>query len=199
MRKASGLVFILAILAFCSYSQEKLSGSVRGVIVDTSGKQSLGDASVSVLGVIDSVQKAFTVTDKQGNFSIKNLPAGHYRLLISFLGYERVNRRFSIMPEKKDLDFGVLYIRKESQMLQEVVVERPAISVKKDTVEYAAGMYNTKPNALAEDLLKKLPGVQVDKNGTITAQGETVSRVLVNGKRFFSDDPKLATRNLPFR
>src|SRR5207342_1603765 len=66
-----------------------------------------------------------------------------------------------------------------------------------DTVEYNAGSFATKPNALAEDLLKKMPGIQVDKNGVITAQGETVTRVMVNGKRFFGDDPKLATRNLP--
>ena len=82
-------------------------------------------------------------------------------------------------------------------MLQEVVIEKSPISIKKDTVEFDAGSFKTKPNAVAEDLFKKLPGVQVDKSGTITAQGETVTRILVDGKRFFSDDPKLASKNLP--
>ncbi len=197
MRKVTGLVFILITVAHYTYSQEKIGGSVKGTIVDTAGKQNLGDASVSVLKATDSAQVAFMVTDKQGSFFIKNLNPGNYRLLITFQGYEGINRRFSILPEKNDIDFGVLYIQKASELLQEVIVERPPIILKKDTVEYSAGMYTTKPNALAEDLLKKLPGVQVDKNGNITAQGETVTRVLVNGKRFFSDDPKLATRNLP--
>ncbi|HEV3249428.1 MAG TPA: outer membrane beta-barrel protein, partial [Puia sp.] len=197
MRKVTGLVFIFTTLSLFTYSQEKITGSVKGTLVDTAGRQNLGDASVSVLRATDSTQLAFTVTDKQGSFIVKNLDPGNYRLLISFQGYEKINRRFSILPEKNEIDFGVLYIQKQSELLQEVIVERPPITVKKDTVEYSAGMYTTKPNALAEDLLKKLPGVQVDKNGTITAQGETVTRVMVNGKRFFSDDPKLATRNLP--
>ena len=95
------------------------------------------------------------------------------------------------------IDFGTLYIQKANDLLPGVVIQQPPMTVKKDTVEYNASMYTTKPNAVAEDLLKKFPGIQVDASGNITAQGETVQRVLVNGKRFFSDDPKLATRNLP--
>ena len=91
-----------------------------------------------------------------------------------------------------------LYIfKRQSNLLPGVVIQQPPMTIKKDTVEYNASMYTTKPNAVVEDLLKKFPGIQVDASGNITAQGETVQRVLVNGKRFFSDDPKLATRNLP--
>jgi len=85
----------------------------------------------------------------------------------------------------------------KADTLAPVVVEQSPIIVKKDTVEYLADAFKTKPNAVVEDLLKKLPGVQVDKSGTITAQGEQVTRVLVDGKRFFGDDPKMATKNLP--
>src|SRR5258708_8440941 len=88
-------------------------------------------------------------------------------------------------------------MQRSSDEMEAVIVSRPPIMMKKDTVEYSASMFATKPNAVAEDLLKKMPGVQVDKSGNITAQGETVTRVMVDGKRFFSDDPKLATRNLP--
>src|ERR1700730_628704 len=134
MRKVTGLVFILITVAHYTYSQEKMSGSVKGTIVDTAGKQNLGDASVSVLKATDSAQVAFTVTDKQGSFLIKNLIPGNYRLLITFQGYEGINRRFSILTEKNDIDFGVLYIQKASELLQEVIVEQPPITLKKDTV-----------------------------------------------------------------
>ena len=84
-----------------------------------------------------------------------------------------------------------------AHQLETVIVQTSPIVIKKDTVEYSAGNFATKPNATAEDLLKKLPGVDIDKTGTIKAQGETVQRVLVNGKRFFGDDPRTATQNLP--
>jgi hypothetical protein len=115
--------------------------------------------------------------------------------VISFEGYQPIFKKFTIDTAK--VDFATLYLQKKSQEMETVVDEAPPMKVKGDTVEYSASMYATKPNAVAEDLLKKFPGIQVDASGNITAQGETVQRVLVNGKRFFSDDPKLATRNLP--
>ncbi len=106
-------------------------------------------------------------------------------------------KKFSINAANKDVDLSTVYMQRVSDLLQEIVVQRPPMQIKKDTVEYNAEMFATKPNAVAEDQLKKLPGVQVDASGNITAQGEKVTRVLVNNKRFFGDDPKLATRNLP--
>ena len=171
---------------------------VHGRIADTTGsRQDLSAASVSILKARDSASVAFTLTDKQGVFSVSGLPPGSYRLQISFLGYETITRRFSLAAPGEGYDFGLVYLQKKSDLLKEVVVERPPMQLKKDTVEYSAGSFATKPNAVAEDLLKKMPGIQVDKSGAITAHGETVTRVLVNGKKFFSDDPKLATRNLP--
>ncbi len=194
-----GIAFYMCLLCIniSAYTQTKISGSVKGQIIDTTGKQNLSEASVSVFQAIDSSGQAFTVTDKQGMFTVKKLGAGSYKLIITFQGYQPIQRRFSISADKPDIDLGLMYMQKSSDVLEEVIVSIPPIQVKKDTVEYSAGMFATKPNAVAEDLLKKLPGVQVDKNGNITAQGETVTRVLMNGKRFFSDDPKLATRNLP--
>jgi uncharacterized membrane protein YgcG len=182
-----------------SFSQVKVRGSVKGTLVDsTTGKQILSDATVSVTPLAaDSSSGDFTVTDKVGAFLFKNLGAGTYRLLITFEGYLHISKNFTISATNKDIDFATLYMNRRDEMMQEVIVQRPPMSIKKDTVEYSAEMYTTKPNAVAEDLLKKFPGIQVDKNGGITAQGETVQRVLVNGKRFFSDDPKLATRNMP--
>ncbi len=192
------IIVFLSLAAIKGFPQGKISGSVKGTIVDTSGKQDLSQATVSVTPISgDSTDIQFSTTDKKGSFLIKNLPAGSYHLLISFEGYSHIRKNFTVSATAKDVDFKLLYMQPTSELMEEVVIERPPVTIRKDTVEYNAGSYATKPNAVAEDLLKKMPGIQVDKNGVITAQGETVSRVLVNGKRFFSDDPKLATRNLP--
>jgi len=193
------IVFTVLLTIFFSdaYSQSKIAGSVKGRIVDTAGKQDLSQATVSVTPVNDSSAAQFVVTNKQGAFLVRNLKAGKYRLIITFEGYQAVVKRFAIDTTELNVDFATIYMQKATQEMAAVIVQRPPMAVKGDTVEYNAAMYTTKPNAIAEDLLKKFPGIQVDASGNITAQGETVQRVLVNGKRFFSDDPKLATRNLP--
>jgi Outer membrane protein beta-barrel family/Carboxypeptidase regulatory-like domain len=198
MRKHLALTSIICLFfAVRSFSQGKIRGSVKGTIADTASKQMLSDATVSVTPESDSSDAEFTITDKHGSFIIRNLNPGNYRLLITFEGLRHISKKFSVHAAEKDVDLGTLYMQKVSDLLQEVVIQRPPMSIKKDTVEYTADLFATKPNAFVEDQLKKLPGVEVDASGNITAQGEKVTRVLVNGKRFFSDDPKLATRNIP--
>ncbi len=96
------------------------------------------------------------------------------------------------------LDLGQVAMILKSQLLAEVVVQHKlgAIRIKGDTTEYVADSFKVAPGATVEDLLKKLPGIQVDKDGKITAQGESVQKVLVDGEEFFSDDPTIATRGL---
>ena len=191
------LIVLLTFILNDCFSQGKVTGTVKGRIVDTAGKQDLSQATVSVTPVSDSSGAQFVFTAKDGSFLVRNLKLGDYRLLITFEGYKAIFKKFSIDTIDLTVDFASMYMQKATDMLEAVIVQRPPMGVKGDTVEYNAAMYTTKPNAVAEDLLKKFPGVQVDASGNITAQGETVQRVLVNGKRFFSDDPKLATRNLP--
>ena len=190
------LLSLIVLTGFGVNGQAKVSGSVQGKILDTAGKQSLASASVSVMHTTDSTVEAFTISDKTGSFLVSDIPLGNYRLLITFQGYKAINRRFSISAEKNTIDFGTLFAQKSSEMLDEVIVERPPIQIKDDTVEYGASAFKVKPNAFAEDLLKKLPGVQVDKDGNVTAQGEQVQKVYVDGKEFFGTDPKLATKNI---
>ena len=192
---------IIALLAFVtsSFSQSKTKGSVRGVIVDSIGnKQPLQNATISIrpLGA-DSSQAEYAVSNKQGAFTFRGLPVGQYFVLITYEGYAHVGRNVSITDSDANKDLSTIYLQRSDELLEAAIVQRPPMGIKKDTVEYNAGLFATKPNAVAEDLLKKMPGITVDNSGNIQAQGETVQRVLVNGKRFFSDDPKLATRNLP--
>jgi Outer membrane protein beta-barrel family/CarboxypepD_reg-like domain len=190
------LLYLAVFASFAAAGQVKVSGTVKGKIIDSAAKQSLVSASVSVVHSTDSSLEAFAITDKNGDFTVRDLSDGNFRLVITFQGYKSIIKRFSITQEKKDVDFGNLYTQKSSELLEEVIVERPPIQIKEDTVEYAAGSFKVKPNAFAEDLLKKLPGVQVDKDGNVTAQGEQVQKVYVDGKEFFGTDPKLATKNI---
>lgn len=180
-----------------SMAQTKIRGSVRGVIVDSAGKQLLSEATVSLTPENDTTNAEFVITDKRGAFLFRDLKPGKYDLLVTFEGFRHISKRIIINETTKDIGPDNFYMQRTSDILQDVIVQSPPIRIKKDTIEYNAASFATKPNAVAEDQLKKLPGVQVDASGNITAQGETVTRVLVNGKRFFGDDPKLATRNLP--
>ncbi len=197
MKKYIVLTFFFGFLVVHAFSQGRVRGTVKGVVADTTGKLPLSEATVSLTPEKDTSDVQFVITDQHGNFSFKNLPPGSYHLLITFEGYRHVRKRLTIDAVTKDIDFSTLYLHREADVLAEVVVQRPPMKIIKDTIEYNAESFATKPNAVAEDQLKKLPGVQVDASGNITAQGEKVTRLLVNGKRFFGNDPKLATRNIP--
>jgi hypothetical protein len=198
MRKCILLTAFLGLISgLHAFSQGKVRGSVKGIILDTAGRAPMSDATVSLSPDKDSSNLQFAITDLHGGFSFKGLSPGGYSILITFEGYHHVRKRFTIDAATKDMDFSAIFLHKEADILAEVVVQRPPMQIKKDTIEYNAESFATKPNAVAEDQLKKLPGVQVDASGNITAQGEPVTRLLVNGKRFFGNDPKLATRNIP--
>ena len=172
-------------------------GQIKGKLIDTSSKQILSDATISVIDTKDSSLITYTLSDKSGAFEIKNIDTGKFRLLISLQGYEAFKKEFSITSEKLSVDMGELILIKEYKTLQEVVVTDVApVMVKGDTIAFRADAFKTKPNATVEDLLKKMPGMQVEKDGTVKAQGENVQKVYVDGKEFFGTDPKLATKNL---
>lgn len=188
------LFLVMWCASLAAFSQS--AGTIKGKLLDTITRQDLTDATISVLLAKDSTPVSFTVADNKGAFVVKDLDTGQYRLLISFQGFQPLSKNFSITKDIKSIDFGTIYMDNKSVMLDAVVVERPPISIKKDTVEFSASAFKTKPNANAEDLLKKLPGVQVDKEGNVKAQGEDIAKVYVDGKEFFGNDPKLATKNI---
>jgi hypothetical protein len=184
-------------LFFAFTVQAQTSGTLKGKLVDSIGKQSLKDASISILDAKDSTLDVFGLTKADGSFLISNITFGEMIVDIKFQGYEPISKKITFSKTNSMVDLGNIYMTIAATDLGNVTVTQSAVRMKNDTVEFSASAFKTKPNAVAEDLLKKVPGIQVDKNGNITAQGEQVQRILVDGKRFFGDDPRMATRNLP--
>lgn len=191
------LLFFIASLVLTTTFAQKISGSVKGKIVDSASNEPLINATILVTIEKDSSSQLSTLSSKEGDFEIKDLDSGEYLLIASHKGFETTKRRFFISSEKSVVDFGALKMEKAYKILAEVTVKTEApVKISGDTVSYKADGFKTKPNATVEDLLKKLPGVQVDKDGKVKAQGEQVQKVYVDGKEFFNNDPKMATKNL---
>src|SRR5579863_3262911 len=170
--------------------------SIKGVVADTTEKKNLANSVVMILRQKDSVMVGYTRSDKAGNFHLSGLPAGKLLLLITYPKYADYADEFEL-KDSADLDMHQISMTLKSQLLKAFVVNgNAAIRLKGDTTEFKADSFKVQPNATIEDLLKKLPGIQVDKNGKITAQGEAVQKVLVDGEEFFGDDPTLVTKNL---
>lgn len=196
MKKLLSLVLLFTVSTSLLNAQ-KPDGSVKGKLVDTASKLPVTDATISVLQAKDSALVTFTLSNKQGLFEVKGLVAGDYRLIITNQAYTELKKNFSITADKKDLDLGEINPVKDYKTLGEVIITSEApIAVKGDTVQFNASGFKTQPNATVEDLLKKLPGVEVDKEGTVKSQGEQIQKIYVDGKEFFGNDPKLATKNL---
>ncbi len=191
------LILSLFLLSAYSISYSQSNGIVKGKLVDTALKQSLSAATVSVMSRSDSSFAGFIMTDKKGMFEIRSLNMGDYFLMASYTGYENFILNFSVSKEKRIFDAGELSMQKRFKTLEGVTVSDAApIRMHGDTLSFKPGAFNSRPDATVEDVLKKLPGIQVQKDGTISAMGEIVQKVYVNGKEFFGNDPKLATKNI---
>ena len=174
-------------------------GTIRGTLADSVVGKPLREAAVSLLLARDSSYVGFGISDGDGRFALRHVAPGRYLVQVSALGYRPVFRPVAISAEQPTADVGTLRLAPLAQRLGEVVVIQnlAPVSVQDDTLDFNARAFKTQPNAAVEALLKKLPGVEVSRDGSIRAQGQAVSRVLVDGKPFFGDDPKMATRNLP--
>ncbi|RIV25461.1 TonB-dependent receptor [Fibrisoma montanum] len=194
-----GLVLVHVAAGQVPSSARQGPGSVVGTVLDSLTRQPLSEASVSVLAARDSALVSFAITDAAGKFAFRGLAEGRYRIVVTFVGYRSSLKRAAITTASPTADVGTFELVPQSQTLGEVSIqgERAPVAVKGDTVEFNAGSFKTQPNAPVEDLLKKLPGVEVDGDGTVKAKGKDVKKILVDGKPFFGDDPKMATRNLP--
>ncbi|HTB25964.1 MAG TPA: outer membrane beta-barrel protein, partial [Puia sp.] len=172
--------------------------SVKGTIADTVEKVKLVTTTVTILQAKDSILVKFGYAKTDGSFMLDGLPGGKYILLVSYPDYADYVETFSLDSANPSHDFTNISLTPKSRLLQEVIVKGTAsqMKIKGDTTEFNANAFVIQPNAKVEDLLKQLPGITVDKDGKITAEGQTVTKVLLDGEEFFGDDPTLVTRNI---
>ncbi|HAP30212.1 MAG TPA: TonB-dependent receptor [Porphyromonadaceae bacterium] len=170
--------------------------NISGVVTDNYSEP-LPGATVRVLATADSAFVKGGITDADGKYTIAGVNSGNYILEATYVGYDRATR--NVRVSAANLRTDTLRLGEGSVMLKETTVigVKTPIKVMQDTIEYNADTYKTQPNAVVEDLLKRLPGVEVDSDGKITANGKEVTKILIDGKEFFSDDPKVASKNLP--
>ena len=191
------VISLLTLLLFSAYFIQAQNYSISGVVLNESDKHTpMMAASILLSDLEDSTNRHFTIADVNGEFKFSKLKPSNYLLKITYIGYD--NNQQTIRLSKKVTELGKIFLKVESQMLDSVMVEEnlPMTIQKGDTVQFNAGAFKTNPDATAEDLITKMPGITIE-NGTIRAQGEDVQRVLVDGRQFFGDDPTIALRNLP--
>ncbi|MCX6264231.1 MAG: TonB-dependent receptor [Bacteroidetes bacterium] len=186
-------VWLLCLFTKAGFAQTTIV--LKGQIQDTTVKISLTNATVNLLRAKDSVLLSSTRTDKEGKFQFSNIIVGTYIVMVSYPQYADFIDK---VQADKDLDLNKIYLNTKSHVLKEVIVRNnvSAIRIKGDTTEYRADSFRVGPNADVQELLKHLPGIQVNSKGEIKAQGEKVNKLLVDGEEFFSDDPAVVTKNL---
>jgi hypothetical protein len=186
------LLFTLTLSALFATAQ---NSTITGNIKDTSSKTNVQNAVVVLLSPKDSILKAFTRVKEDGSYSIKNVVPGKYIISVSHPTFGEYIDDIEIKSVQQSL--GSIALTTKSKLLEAVIVKSGSpIRIKGDTTIYTADSFKVSANANVEDLLKKMPGIQVDKDGKIKAMGQTVEKVLVDGEEFFGDDPGMAVKNL---
>ena len=173
---------------------------VKGTIVrEGDPPEGVEQAAVRLLRANDSVMVKGTVTDREGHFDLTGIRQGNYLLNVTYVGLDPVNQLLRISGSKTPVDVGTITMHDDGVLLGEAVVtaRMVEVQVKNDTVEYNAEAYKVAEGSMLEDLLKKMPGVEVSTEGKVTVNGKEIKKILVDGKEFFSDDPKVASKNLP--
>jgi hypothetical protein len=191
MPKISVALVIFLFVSLTAFSQKS---NLSGILQDGSQKAPVYNSVVALLTPKDSILQAFTRTDKSGRFTLKNLKAGNYILMTSHNQF--ADYLDDVTVNETDKNLGTIALLSKINALREVIIKTGSIRIKGDTTSYRASDFVVDANANVEELLKKLPGIQVDKNGTIKAMGEKVEKVLVDGEEFFGDDPGMAVKNL---
>lgn len=194
--------FFLKVVFFCFISLPVVGQkniTIIGQLVENETETVVEEATVRLLALPDSSLVTGVTSGKDGKFTLKNIAKGNYVVLFSYIGYQNLYKNVQLTGKTTNENLGKINFYTDDIMLAEAVVVAKAneMIVKKDTIEYNAASFKTEENAVVEDLLKKLPGVEVDSEGKITVGGKEIKKILVDGKEFFSDDPKVASKNLP--
>lgn len=196
MTKFLSLFLLLHSFGLISMAQQP---GIKGILQDAADKSPVAGATVVISLHSDSVHKSIksTVTDAKGNFELLDIASESYIIEISFIGYQQLKRRVVVKDFLNNL--GSLTFTKQGKDLSDVTIlsTAPPVSLKGDTIQYSANQFKVNPDATTEDLIKKMPGITVAKDGTVTAHGEQVKKVTIDGKDFFGDDASAALKNIP--
>lgn len=195
MKTLTNLISLLIFLPIFSTAQV----SIKGHLTDSSGVKNAEFATVALKRIADSVIVTSAVTDFNGMFELKNIKPGNYILSFSHMSYNEKTTTIKVTKRDGVITLGKVKLMPKEVALDEVVISGKStpITIKKDTIEFNTIAYKPRENDVVEDVLKKLPGVAVGSDGAITINGKQVKEVMVDGKKFFLNDPKMATQNLP--
>ena len=187
-------VSVLLLTGFSAYAQNSFTVKLKLVDDKTSEPVSFATASLTVKG--QTTAEKYVLTDAEGNASLAKVKKGTYVFKAELMGYKSHEQEVTV---DKNIDLGVIKMSEDVKVLDAASVSAVGnpIVVKKDTIEYSASSFKTSDNDMLEELLKKLPGVEVEADGSITANGETITKIMIDGKSFFLDDPQLASKNIP--
>lgn len=195
-------IFFTSTLAICIGVSLLVSGGlhaqsfyIKGKVVDAANNSSVAGASVSIRTAADSTILKGVITDTSGKFMLTGLVKSKYIIKISFFGYKPLIAKVELVAQ--NLNLGAMKLSEASLKEVKIVGHEKRAEMIGDTVQYSADAFKTNPDATAEDLVTKMPGIVVNTDGSVQAHGETVKQVLVDGKPFFGDDPTTALRNLP--
>ena len=195
-QKLGQFIFIncLLLMSYVGFAQNL---TIQGTLKDSIANRALNSATVSLVYANDSSLVSFSRTNEAGVFNFKNVSPGNYLISVSYVGY--IPKWVPVITgTEKTVDMGLIYMNDVNTMSTvTVTARRPPVVINGDSVEFNSENFKTAPNAVVEDLLKKMPGMEVDKSGGITVNGKKVTKVFVNGKEFFTGDPVMATKNLP--
>ncbi|MCH2233328.1 MAG: outer membrane beta-barrel protein [Crocinitomicaceae bacterium] len=188
----NGILLIALFISGLSFGQASIYGKLNDSL---SGP--IPGASVMLIGAQDSILKSFAVTDGNGIFTLNKVKPGNYILKASFFGFQPYSKNVDIAEGQEAYDAGV--INMQPKVLGTVTVDAQyiPIEIKGDTIEYDARAFEVKEQDMVEDLLEQLPGVEVQEDGSIKAQGKDVEKITIDGEEFFANDPTIATKNLP--
>lgn len=188
------MLCVSMLVGFSAYAQG--SYTVKLKLVDSKTSEPVGFATTSL--TVNGQDKAskYALTDGEGNAELAKVRKGTYILKAELMGYKAHQQEITV---DKNLDLGQVKMDEDVEVLDAASVSAVGnpIVVKKDTIEYSASSFKTSENDMLEELLKKLPGVEVGTDGSITANGETINKITIDGKTFFLDDPQLASKNIP--
>jgi hypothetical protein len=200
MRWSAGIILCFLLISTCVQAQRIHYANIKGTVIDSLSRRSLESSSVTVYLAKDSSLVNYALTTRKGEFTVTDVPVSTpCTLVITNRGYEPFMMPINLAPDTKVLLLDTVLLIKSFNELKAVTVTalRPPVSVKIDTLEFNVSSFKTLPNAMIEDLLKQLPGAEVDKDGNITINGKKVSKLMVDGRDFFGGDPKVALKNLP--